>query len=119
MPKKILKQAGFNKLAYDEAELFLYSDSIFNYKTFGRKLNIEPSTPLFTISNKTFTSADWIGFAQTFRFKSDGSGVKPYPSLFDEFIENSTFDYYQAHLEDFNPDFRNQIIEFKEGNLFF
>ena len=119
LAKKIMKQAGFKKLAYDEGELFLYSDSIFNYKTFGRKLNIAPSTPLFTIGNKTFTSADWIGFAQTFRFKSDGSGVKPYPSLFDEFIENSTFDYYQAHLEDFNPDFRNQIIEFKEGNLFF
>jgi peptidyl-prolyl cis-trans isomerase SurA len=27
--------------------------------------------------------------------------------------------YYRSHLEDFNPDFRTQMEEFKDGNLFF
>ena len=39
--------------------------------------------------------------------------------MWDEFIESSALEYYQAHLEDFNPDFRQQLNEFREGNLFF
>ena len=29
------------------------------------------------------------------------------------------YQYYRDHLEDFNEEFRNQMNEFKEGNLFF
>jgi peptidyl-prolyl cis-trans isomerase SurA len=29
------------------------------------------------------------------------------------------FNYYRDHLEDFNDDFRNQMDEFRDGNLFF
>ena len=29
------------------------------------------------------------------------------------------YQYYRIHLEDFNDDFRNQMNEFSDGNLFF
>ena len=37
----------------------------------------------------------------------------------DEFSKNSLYQYYRIHLEDFNDDFRNQMAEFRDGNLFF
>jgi peptidyl-prolyl cis-trans isomerase SurA len=37
----------------------------------------------------------------------------------DEFVHTSLYNYYRDHLEDFNDEFRNQMSEFREGNLFF
>jgi peptidyl-prolyl cis-trans isomerase SurA len=37
----------------------------------------------------------------------------------DEFMHHQGEQYYRAHLEDFNPEFRTQMEEFKDGNLFF
>src|SRR5262249_33565787 len=42
-----------------------------------------------------------------------------YPILMDEFTHRKAEDYYRAHLEDFNDEFRYQMNEFKDGNLFF
>jgi peptidyl-prolyl cis-trans isomerase SurA len=82
-------------------------------------VHLNSETALFNIGKKTVKVSDWISYAQTFRYKPDGSGVKPYPQIWDEFSQSMAIDYYQAHLEDFNEDFRQQINEFKEGNLFF
>jgi peptidyl-prolyl cis-trans isomerase SurA len=53
------------------------------------------------------------------RYKNDGSGVKTYDVLWDEFLAAFIMDYYKKNLENFNPDFKSQIEEFSEGNLFF
>src|SRR4029078_4777663 len=37
----------------------------------------------------------------------------------DEFVHTTITNYYRDHLEDFNDDFRNQMAEFRDGNLFF
>jgi peptidyl-prolyl cis-trans isomerase SurA len=39
--------------------------------------------------------------------------------LWDEFLSASVFEYYKENLESFNPEFKAQINEFSEGNLFF
>jgi peptidyl-prolyl cis-trans isomerase SurA len=62
---------------------------------------------------------DFINYAQAWRFKPDGSGAKPFKQVMDEFVRHVGEEYYRSHLEDFNPEFRNQMSEFKDGNLFF
>ena len=37
----------------------------------------------------------------------------------DEFVHAAMLNYYRDHLEDFNDEFRNQMTEFRDGNLFF
>jgi len=37
----------------------------------------------------------------------------------DEFTKWSMYEYYRAHLEDFSEEFRIQMNEFRDGNLFF
>ncbi len=117
--KTVMQQVQYKKLLTKDAELWDYSDSVLNNRTANNTNSIKPETTLLSLNNKTITSADWIGYAQTFRFKPDGSGIKNYPQLWDEFVEAQAMDYYQHHLEDFNEDFRQQVNEFKEGNLFF
>src|SRR5204862_1935697 len=56
---------------------------------------------------------------QAWRFKPDGSGARPFQDVMDGFVRYKAEDYYRSHLEDFNRDFRYQMDEFKDGNLFF
>ena len=117
--QKILKSGQYKKGSFSESELYAYSDSVMNYKKPTQKITLTPASPLFQMGSRMITVADWMGYAQTFRYKSDGSGIKTYPVLWAEFQETVALDYYQNHLEDFNEEFRQQLAEFKDGNLFF
>jgi peptidyl-prolyl cis-trans isomerase SurA len=119
LAKKILKEAAYQKASFDNAELWAYSDSALNNQVPKTAVHLTSNSPLFSFKSKNFSVSDWITYAQTFRYKSDGSGLKPYAQVWDEFVEASALDYYQSHLEDYNEEFRQQINEFKDGNLFF
>ncbi len=116
---KVLNSVNFRKEAFRPEDLWAFSDSVMDFKITGAPLPIKNETPLFTIGEETTTAGNWIVYAQTFRYKSDGSGLKAYPLLWDEFVKTTALDYYRAHLENFNEGFRNQLAEFKDGNLFF
>lgn len=119
LANKIIKSKLYKRAAFNDAELWIYSDSILNYKTPAKHLHLNASSVLFSLGSKKVTVADWISYAQTFRYKSDGSGIKPYSQIWTEFLQSQAIDYYQSHLENFNQTFRRQMAEFKEGNLFF
>jgi peptidyl-prolyl cis-trans isomerase SurA len=119
LAQKVLKTAGYKKLLLSDAELWAYSDSILSYLPTKMNVTIKPNTSLLKIGDKTITVNDWMMYAQTFRFKADGSGTKPYPQLWDDFVQATALQYYSDHLESFNEDFNAQLSEFAEGNLFF
>ena len=123
--QNILKYVSISKSNYDINDIRIYTDSILNYVSPGGELKIKGSTVLFELSDKKqelrkpVTAADWIGFAQVFRYKSDGSGTKDYVTLWNEFTEAQVSGFYETNLEYFNEEFRNQLHEFRDGNLFF
>jgi peptidyl-prolyl cis-trans isomerase SurA len=119
LANKILRTTIYKKASYREAELWDLSDSLMNYRGTTIPVHLTLASPLFTLGDKTVTVADFISYAQTFRYKGDGSGIKPYPQVWNEFLEATAIDYYQTHLENFNEEFRQQLTEFREGNLFF
>ncbi|GAC1482117.1 MAG: hypothetical protein NVS1B13_05080 [Flavisolibacter sp.] len=116
---KILNKAGYKQHPFSYSELWSFSDSIINYIKPQTPLSLTTKTILFSIGEQPMHVAEWITYAQTFRYKADGSGVKPYLQIWNEFVETTALDYYQKHLEQYNEDFRAQLNEFKEGNLFF
>lgn len=118
LASRVLREAGYTVLPFQKDELFGYSDSVFNYRT-GNRFNINETTELLRIGNKTFTTGDWVAFAQPALYKSDGSGKKPYSELWAQFLPYAALEYYKANLEAFNPAFKSQLEEFKDGNLFF
>jgi peptidyl-prolyl cis-trans isomerase SurA len=116
---RIMKQAGYKKEPFNTNELWAFSDSALNYKKPTIPIQVKGTTQLMTIGDKKIHASDWISYAQTFRYKNDGSGIKPYPQVWDEFVQAMALAYYQANLEKYNPEFKEQIDEFRDGNLFF
>jgi peptidyl-prolyl cis-trans isomerase SurA len=116
--ERVLKQAGYTKLLATDNELWAFSDSAFGQPTSAAPQKIGSVTPVLKLGQTTFLVKDWINFAQANRYKMNGT-TKPYPQVWDEFVEATALQYYQDHLEEFNADFRRQITEFADGNLFF
>ncbi len=118
--KKVIEKAGFKKYPYDDAAMWAMSDSVLDLKPMtdpGR--TITANTPMFTIGDSTYTATTWVNYAHTYRYKQDGTGAKPHAQVRDEFLEFALYNYYRSHLEEFNEDFRSQMNEFKDGNIFF
>ncbi|MDZ4793592.1 MAG: peptidylprolyl isomerase [Bacteroidota bacterium] len=117
---KVIEKAGLKKYPYDDAGMRAMTDSVVDLKPMtdlGR--TIIASTPMFTIGDSTYTATTWVSYANTYRYKQDGTGAKPYEQVKDEFLSFSLYNYYRDHLEDFNEEFRSQMNEFKDGNIFF
>jgi peptidyl-prolyl cis-trans isomerase SurA len=119
MIEKAMKQITVKRYPYSEQELMLFSDSVLDNRRLASQVNVTRTTPLFSIGDRMFTTNDYITYAQTWRYKSDGTGAKPFKQVMDEFVHHAAEDYYRSHLEDFNPEFRGQMNEFRDGNLFF
>ena len=118
--KEVLQQTGFktNK-TFPENLLVSYVDSV-------RKLKPQEATPVYKIANSNIamvnqqnvTGAEWIDFARMF-INSSLNQKQNDAEIWDAFILNQAVAYYRDHLEDFNPAFKYQMQEFKEGNMLF
>ncbi|HET7897306.1 MAG TPA: peptidylprolyl isomerase, partial [Flavisolibacter sp.] len=119
LAQKIIKQVGYKKQPFAEPELWAYTDSVLTYQVPRIKVTLKPTSTLLKMGDHSASVSDWVAFAQGHRYRPDGSGARPYALVWDDFIEATALDYYQDHLEKFNDEFRQQMTEFAEGNLFF
>jgi peptidyl-prolyl cis-trans isomerase SurA len=115
---KWLKLTGFKSASYDQDELWAFSDSFYSGGNLSRFKKINDSTLLFSFRKQKITANDFAKYVRASRAIPMYQGM-PYPQLMQEFIRNTTTEYYQNHLEDFNKDFNNQLKEFNEANLLF
>ncbi|MES1216501.1 MAG: peptidylprolyl isomerase [Bacteroidota bacterium] len=111
------KKAGFNKM-YTDAVLWALTDSLLDGKPAGIGKSMNMESLLFKIGDTTINVNAWITYAQSHRFIPD-VGNKSNQALMSEFIRSVMYNYYHDNLENFNAEFRNQMNEFREGNLFF
>lgn len=119
LAQKVLKQSGYQKESFTDAELWAYTDSVLTYKVPKIKVAIKPATTVLKMGDHKLTAADWTSFVQSHHYRPDGTGARPYQQLWEDFLQTTALNYYQDHLEDFNEEFRHQVTEFAEGNLFF
>lgn len=103
---------------YNQKELWRFTDSLLNNKK-AAGLKIGGKTLLFSYPKQNVTAADWINFVQTSRAASVENAMKDYNSLMKEFVKMTAADYYRNHLEDYSPEYKKQVLEFKEANLLF
>jgi peptidyl-prolyl cis-trans isomerase SurA len=118
--KQVIAKAGYKKYPYDDAALWNMSDSVLDLKPMlpiGR--TIIASTPMFSIGDSVYNATTWVNYANTYRYKQDGTGAKPHEQVREEWVQFAIVNYYKDHLEDFSEEFRSQMMEFKDGNLFF
>jgi peptidyl-prolyl cis-trans isomerase SurA len=118
--QQVMTKAGYKKYPYDDAALWNMSDSVLDLKPMlpiGR--TIIASTPMFSIGDSIYNATAWVNYANMYRFKQDGTGAKSHEQVREEWVKFAMMNYYKDHLEKFNEEFRDQMQEFKDGNLFF
>lgn len=116
---KVMTKAGYKQFNVDQAMLQMYLDSILISRPPSPDITVNKSTALFSIGASTKIVNDLINYSMANRYKADGSGLKPFNELNEEFKKASVMEYYRDHLEEFNEDFKAQMNELKDGNLFF
>jgi peptidyl-prolyl cis-trans isomerase SurA len=116
---RVQKSPGVQKSNYNESVLWALSDSLLEFRPAGIGKGMNTQSSLFKIGDTTIGVAQWISYAQMNRYKPDRSGLKTYPDLMAEFVRSAMYEYYRAHLEDYSEEFRVQMNEFRDGNLFF
>jgi len=112
---KILAQTHFKQFNVDQAMLQMYIDSVMASKAPSPGNPVNKSTALFSVGLSTMIVNDLLTYSATNRYKADGSGLKPFNELNEEFKRNSVMEYYRAHLEEYSEEFNMQMKELKDG----
>lgn len=118
--KQVREKAGVKILLSNDDSFRAYSDSVLNrmpLRDAGKSLTA--ATAVFTIGKESYDLKAWEAYASVYRFRLDGTGAKPHEQVREEWMQYAMFEYYKKNLEEFNEEFRNQMTEFRDGNLFF
>ena len=116
----ILPKTGFKKNVVNEADLWRVSDSslLANRDITAGKVN--EKTVLFSYNNNAKVKVgDWIQFLRNSNKSQSPNLHETYKVVFPDFIAASSINNYRNRLQDFNVDFKNQLDEFKDGNMLF
>ncbi|MEO6837252.1 MAG: peptidylprolyl isomerase [Ginsengibacter sp.] len=118
--KEILPKTGFKKMMVNEDDLWQVSDSSLMKNKNVPAGKVNENTVLFTYNNNAkIRVRDWILYLRSSNKAIPGNDHKSYKELLPEFADASTTANYAYRLEDFSPAFKNQMKEFKEGNMLF
>jgi len=121
--KEIFKQVNFKKTnTVSPADLYRYADSVI-----ANPQSETGNAVMYPIANKTIcsfaksklTGKDWLDFVRTYKGSGELYQGESNAALVDKFFSTAVMEYYKKYLEDYNPDFRYQMDEFKDGNVLF
>jgi peptidyl-prolyl cis-trans isomerase SurA len=118
--QSIKEKTGFKQLNKNESFFYKAVDSFakndnWNYNAF----NLKNKQTLGTFNDsKKITLEDGLHFLQNY-YSNPERQSQTKPQLLQSFYDYSVLDYYSANLEKYNPEFKYQMQEFKEGNMLF
>ena len=119
--KSVLKLVAYKRnIAVKDAELFRYADSVYinpgGYETKKFPLN---NKIVYSIAKNTLTGTDWLSFIREYKTNPELYKGESNAELLEKFVSLKSMQYYKDNLENYSPEFRYQMEEFKEGNLLF
>lgn len=118
--KDVLVKTGYKKnAAINHNALWKITDSfaIANKKISVGKVN--EKAILFSFNNARVTGGDWMQYVRNMKSASADHDDKSYPEMLENYVSLAALENYKNRLESFNPDFKYQLNEFKEGNMLF
>ena len=119
--QEVTEKVGLKKLnTVKEADLFRYADTISAYlqEPVNKKIPIYDKA-LLNIGTKTYKGSDWLRFVRDYKSAAELYKGESNAALYEKFISTSVLDYYRKNLEFYNPEFRYQMDEFRDGNVLF
>jgi len=119
--KSIVQLVGYKKnAAVKDADLFRYADSVVANPALNGAREFPISNKLiYTSAKGNIKGAEWLNFIREYKTNPEIYKGESNPALLEKFVTLKSLDYYKANLENYNPEFRYQMEEFKEGNLLF
>lgn len=119
--KSVLKLVAYKRNALvKDAELFRYADSVYinpaGYETKKFPLN---NKIVYSVAKNTLTGTDWLSFIREYKTNPELYKGETNAALLEKFVTLKSMQYYKDNLENYSPEFRYQMEEFKEGNLLF
>lgn len=116
--KNIKVKTGFkrNPMLKDQ-DLFRFADSVVAAKEVGKY----PINKILFVSftKSKVTGADWLNFVKDYKLNTDVYKGEDNKALLEKYISTVVVEYYRKHLDAFDPEFKYQMQEFKEGNMLF
>ncbi|MGG9964056.1 foldase protein PrsA [Ferruginibacter sp. SUN106] len=119
--KSVVKLVGYKKnIAVKDADLFRYADSVVaNPALNGAREFPISSKVIYSSAKGNIKGSDWLSFIREYKTNPEIYKGESNTALLDKFITLKSVEYYKNNLEEYNPEFRYQMEEFKEGNLLF
>lgn len=115
LAEKILKEHG-RKLTLALTDVQTFTDSVVDHQATHAARSMNEASVLLQIENEKFSLGDWMAFVNESRA---GGNKFSFHKLWQAYRQQKAFNYYLDNLEKYNEDFRQQMKEFEEGNLFF
>lgn len=118
--KEVLVKTGFKEnSSINQKDLWKITDTfaISNKKISTGKLN--EKTILFSFNNANVKVGDWMQYVRNVKNTYGAQTNQTYPELFKKYIAIAAIENYKNRLQNFNTDFKNQMQEFKDGNMLF
>ncbi len=115
--KEVLSKTGYkrNTAVMDEM-LYLFADSA-AYSADKRQWPVAKET-IFSFGNIAIKGSEWLAFAKEYKLNKKNNTISN-SELLEKFINTTAVNYYRAHLEEYNANFKYEMQEFKEGNLLY
>lgn len=119
--QSVFKQVQFKRnTAVKDADLFRWADSVVTNPVGFETGNFTAANSIiysFGKSNLRFN--DWLRFIREFKMNPELYHGESNADLLKKFLELKSLEYYRTHLDDYSPEYRAQVEEFKEGNMLF
>lgn len=116
---KVKANPGIRLEKISQDAIWGISDSLLDFRPAGAGRGLTRETVLFSIGKEKTNVNEWIRYAQMNRYRTERGGMKPYTELWDDFEKQAMYQYFRNNLEQYNEEFRIQMSEFRDGNLFF
>ena len=118
--REIIPVIGLKKQEVDKEQLWKFTDTALLKNKDINSEEVNKSTVLLTFNNdKKIRVGDWVLYLRNLNRNWGNEREKDYQQLFPGFINDFSIANYASRLENYNPAFKAQIDEFKEGNLLF
>jgi peptidyl-prolyl cis-trans isomerase SurA len=119
--KEILNRIGYKKNpAVKEADLYRFADSAMANRadTAFKRYPISDKI-VFSMAKTNAQGSDWLRFVRDYKGNAELYKGENNAELFNRFVSSSALEFYKKHLEEYNPEFRYQMEEFRDGNVLF
>ncbi len=116
--KQQLDKMGYKQGTYKQEDLWTFTDSAL-HNVPAKGIMVQNKTFLFSVGTEKVLAENWVLYLRGINNGANAFGRNSYPVLWDQYVLQTTNNYYRENLEQYEPTFKAQLKEFKDANLLF